>query len=154
VRLPKTAEPSILLIDRNPDKQRLRATVFRNCEIDVHTAGNLSDALRLCRIQRFELILLAPDHDSEEASLVCDELRKLSPKQRVGMFVGPPRYVREMGVRERQPIAGLTSSRRLHLVEPQPQRTQWSLLMERLLSDDAHICRPQGRLLARGTRAG
>lgn len=134
MRLPRCAEPSVLVIDRNPLKQQLRATVFRNCEIDVHTVSNLSDALRLCRIQRFDMIFLAPDHASAEASLVCDELRKVSPRQRVAMFIGPPRYVRELGVRERQPIGGQTSLRRPPLVELPAQRSLWSILMERLLA--------------------
>jgi hypothetical protein len=94
VRFPKTAEPTVLLIDRNPLKQQLRATVLRNCEIDVRTTDNLAEAQRLCRIQRYDMILLAADGDSD-AALISSELWKVSPRQRISLFVGPPKYLKE-----------------------------------------------------------
>jgi hypothetical protein len=77
LRFAKTAEPTVLLIDRNPLKQQLRATVLRNCEIDVRTTDNLAEAQRLCRIQRYDMILLAADGDSD-AALISSELWKVS----------------------------------------------------------------------------
>jgi hypothetical protein len=124
----------ILLIDRNSLKQQLRATVFRNCEIDVHTTDSVSDALRLCRLQPYDMVLLAADQHSGEASRICGELLKASPRQRIALLVGPPKYLLEIGFRKGQvPSDHVSSGRRLHLVEPQPQPTQWRVLMDRLL---------------------
>jgi hypothetical protein len=135
VRFPKTAEPTVLLIDRDPLKQQLRATVLRNCEIDVHTTDNLTEAQRLCRIRRYDMILLAADGDSD-ASLISGELWKVSPRQRIALFVGPPKYLQEMGGRQSQQSASQPNrfARRLHLVDPQPQATQWRAFLDRLLA--------------------
>lgn len=132
MRSSKTVEPRLLLIDRNSLKQQLRATVFRNCEIAVHTTDSLSDALRLCKIQRYDMVLLAADEDSE-ASLICSELRKAVPRQRIALLIGPPAYLREM--RAGEDGSGHRPTRptpRLKIVEL--QRTQWSALMDRLLA--------------------
>jgi hypothetical protein len=134
VRFPKTAEPTVLLIDRNPLKQQLRVTVLRNCEIDVHTTDNLTEAQRLCRIRRFDMILLAADGDSD-AALISSELWKVSPRQRISQFVGPPKYLQEIGVRQSQSASQPNRfARRLHLVNPQPQATQWRAFLDRLLA--------------------
>jgi hypothetical protein len=101
VRFPKTAEPTVLLIDPNPLKQQLRATVLRNCEIDVQTTDNLTEAQKLCRVQRYDMILLAADGDSD-AALISGELWKVSPRQRIALFVGPPKHLQEIGARQSQ----------------------------------------------------
>ena len=99
-------------------KQQLRATVFRNCEIDIHTANGVAEALRLCRVERYDMVLLAGDHDFGEVSLFCDELRKVAPRQRIAQLIGPPKYVWEMRVQQEQPSSGQPGpDRRLHLVE-------------------------------------
>jgi hypothetical protein len=134
VRFPKTAEPTVLLIDRNPLKQQLRATVLRTCEIDVRTTDNLAEAQRLCRIQRYDMILLAADGDSD-AALISSELWKVSPRQRISLFVGPPKYLKEIGARQSQSASPPNRfARRLHLVDPQPQATQWRAFLDRLLA--------------------
>jgi hypothetical protein len=118
---------------RDPLKQQLRATVFRNCEIDVRTVEGLEEAQRLCRVQQFDMVLLAGDHHSEEASLICDELRKVAPRQRVAVLVGPPKYLSEIGVQRRRPTCPrINSQRKLQLVEA-PQATQWQALFDRLI---------------------
>jgi len=135
MRVSKTPEPSVLLIDRDPLKQQLRAIVFRKSEIDVQTAGSLTDAVRLCRTYRYDMVLLAGDPDSQEASLICSELWKVAPRQRIAQLVGPPRYLREMGSGQGRPRYRQTPSvPKLRLVEPLPQRTHWSALMDRLLA--------------------
>ena len=57
----------ILLIDQNPTKQNLRATILRNYEIEVHTASSVADAASLSRTHAYDLILLAAREHSEEA---------------------------------------------------------------------------------------
>ena len=118
MRAEKTGDPRVLIIDRDSLKQKLRATVFRNCEIAVHAIDNHSEALRLCKTQRYALVLLGGN--SEEASLICAELHKISPRQRVALLVGPPAYLREIGTRRasagRAPISLLKT---LPIVEPE-----------------------------------
>jgi len=134
VRFRKTAEPTVLLIDRNPLKQQLRATVLRNCEIDVHATDHLTEAQTLCRIHRYDMILLAADGESD-AALISSELWKVSPRQRIALFVGPPKYLQEIGARQSQSASRPNSfDRRLHLVDPQPQATQWRALLDRVFA--------------------
>lgn len=133
MKLPKDPTPVVLLVDRNPLKQNLRATVFRNCEIDVHTTNGVVEAQHLCRVHRYDLVLLGADHDFGEASLFCEELRKLVPRQRVALLVGPPKYLQEMAVQQK-PRTPLRFNRRLRLVEPQSAPTQWNTLVRRLLA--------------------
>jgi hypothetical protein len=81
-RPPETPAPHVLINDSAYlSLPQLRTTVFRNCEIDVHTADSIADAQRLCRLRQFDMVLLAADHHSEEVSLICDELRKVAPRQ-------------------------------------------------------------------------
>jgi hypothetical protein len=134
VRFPKTAEPTVLLIDRNPLKQNLRATVLRNYEIDVRTTDNLTEAQRLCRIQRYDMILLATDGDAD-AALISSELWKVSPRQRISLFVGPPKYLQEIGAGRSQSASPANRfTRRLHLVDPQAQATQWHAFLDRVFA--------------------
>ena len=56
----------ILLIDQNHIKQNLRATILRNYEIEVHTAGNSKEASALWIRYSYDLVLLAAPENSEE----------------------------------------------------------------------------------------
>jgi CheY-like chemotaxis protein len=87
----------VLLIDQNPFKQNLRATVLRNYEIEVHTAANARDAESLWISNLYDLILLAAPVDSEEAIALPDQIRKNKPRQRIALLVGAPHYIREVG---------------------------------------------------------
>ncbi len=135
MRLTNTGQPTVLLIDRNPLKRQLRTTVFRNCDLHVRTASGVEEAQRLCRIHPYDMVLLSADPDSHEASLFCDELRRATPNQRIALLVGPPSYLREITVRKKQPSSQpCRPDRKLLLVEPQSQPTQWSALIRRLLA--------------------
>jgi len=87
----------ILLIDENPFKQDLRATILRNYEIEVHTAANLADAQHLWTNNLYDLILLAAAENSPEAMTLPIEIRRSRPRQRIGLLVGAPTYIREIG---------------------------------------------------------
>jgi len=87
----------ILLIDENPFKQNLRATILRNYEIEVHTASTLSDAQNLWISNLYDLVLLAAAENSPEAVALPAEIRKSKPRQRIGLLVGAPTYIREVG---------------------------------------------------------
>lgn len=132
--LQKTAKPSVLLIGADPLKQQLRATAFRNCEINVHTAVTLSDAIKLCSASRYDLVLIATSQHGEEPMLIYDELRKVAPRQRIAVFVGPPRYLRELdAVQGGSKSQGTNLVPRLRIVHSQPQGPRWSALIKRLL---------------------
>lgn len=73
---PKCNEPRVLLIDSDVLKQQLRALAFRNCEIEVHTACSIAEAERLVRVHAYDLVLLAAQEESYEATLLCAELKK------------------------------------------------------------------------------
>lgn len=87
---------SILLIDQNATKQNLRATIFRNYEIEVHTARSVADAASLSRTHAYDLVLLAAQENSEDADELCTRLRAIRPRQRIGLLVGPPAFVLEL----------------------------------------------------------
>lgn len=93
---------SILLIDQNATKQNLRATIFRNYEIEVHTASSVADAASLSRTHAYDLVLLAAQENSEDADELCTRLRAIRPRQRIGLLVGPPAFVQELGGRRKK----------------------------------------------------
>jgi CheY-like chemotaxis protein len=87
----------ILLVDQNRIKQNLRATILRNYEIEVHTANRLDDAGTLCARHLYDLVLLAAEENTVEALAVSARIREISPRQRIGLLVGPPAFVQELG---------------------------------------------------------
>jgi CheY-like chemotaxis protein len=87
----------ILLIDQNVAKQKLRATVLRNYEIEVHTASSIPDAASFWKTHCYDLVLLAAQENSEEALAVSAQIRAIHPRQRIGLLVGPPALVQELG---------------------------------------------------------
>jgi hypothetical protein len=96
--------------------------------------NNGPEAQRLCRIQRYDMILLAADGDPD-AARISRELWKVSPRQRIALFVGPPKYLQEIGARQSRSASQPNRfARRLHLVDAQPQATQWRAFLDRLLA--------------------
>jgi CheY-like chemotaxis protein len=87
----------VLLVDHNPEKQRLRATILRNHDLEVHVAASVGDAERLCISHVYDLILLAAAEDSAEALTLSRQIRKRKPRQRIALLVGAPTYIRELG---------------------------------------------------------
>jgi CheY-like chemotaxis protein len=92
----------ILLIDQNVTKQRLRATVLRKYEIEVHTASSITDASSFWKTQSYDLVLLAAPENSEDALAVSSQIRAIHPRQRIGLLVGPPAFVQELGGRRKK----------------------------------------------------
>lgn len=131
----KNDQRKVLLIDRDSLKQDLRALALRNCEVEVHTAGNINDASRLWTKYSYDLVLLAAEENSEEAALFCDELRKSKRRQRIALLVGAPQYVREVSSkRMASPLPDTRSTPRLVFNATQAQPTHWRVMIERLLA--------------------
>jgi CheY-like chemotaxis protein len=136
----------ILLIDQNPTKQTLRATTLRNYEIEVHTASNVTDAASLWRRHLYDLVLLAALENSEEAATVSAQIRKINPRQRIGLLVGPPVFVLELGgTREprRRKVAsirqvfpsGVVEDPSIPVPVPQPSALHWQEMVRKLVTD-------------------
>jgi CheY-like chemotaxis protein len=127
----------ILLIDHNATKQNLRATILRNYEIEVHTASSLADAASLWKTNSYDLVLLAAQEKSEEATALSTQMRAVNPRQRIGLLVGPPAFVRELG-RKRKKAESINpaspSPDADNLREP-ASSPQWQEMVRRLVSD-------------------
>lgn len=87
---------TILLIDQDPRKQKLRATVLRGLEIEVHTADSTEHAESLWRTGSYDLILVAAEEKEDESYLLSARIRLAKPEQRIALLVGPPTYIREL----------------------------------------------------------
>jgi CheY-like chemotaxis protein len=142
----------ILLIDQNHTKQNLRATILRNYEIEVHTASNLTDAAALWTRHFYNLVLLAASENADEAVAVTAQVRQVHPRQRIGLLVGPPVFIRELGGVRREPARRKASSigmvppgRELEsptvpVLIPQPSSPQasapqWQEMIRKLVTD-------------------
>lgn len=135
MRSPQSAKPSVLLIDTQGTQRQLRATVFRNREIDVHVAESLADALTLCGTKRYDMVLLPGRQSHEEHNWMCDALWKVTPRQRIAIFVGPPDYVRELvGDPHAQQGRRTRSVTQLRIVRSQPLQPDWGAFIRRLLA--------------------
>jgi response regulator RpfG family c-di-GMP phosphodiesterase len=107
----------VLLIDHDPRRQHLRAVALRTREVEVDSANDVNEALRLCSQRSYDLVLLAAEENSEQASLFSSELNKKSRRQR-----GKRRSV------DAQPTLAL-------VIRPTaPTRVAWQLMLDRLVS--------------------
>jgi CheY-like chemotaxis protein len=132
----------VLLIDHDTTKQTLRATILRNYEVEVHTAVSVADAASLSKMHAYDLVLLAAQLDSEEASWLSTQIRAIRPRQRIGLLVGPPDFIRELGgARKKARCTPRVSSGQavenhdevvLPSLTPSPQ---WQETIRRLVSD-------------------
>ena len=137
----------ILLIDQNHIKQNLRATILRNYEIEVHTASNLTDAAALWTRYLYNLVLLAAPENSEEAVTATAQVRQVHPRQRIGLLVGPPVFIRELGGVRREPARRKAHSIGIVLpspdlenptvpvLVPQASSPQWQEMIRKLVTD-------------------
>jgi len=123
----------VLLIDSDSRKQQLRAVALRNCEVEVHTASNISDAGSLWTRYSYDLVLFAAEEDSDEVILLCSELKRSKPRQRIALLVGAPQYVREVGRKGKNPQPADTApAPGVAIGATHAQRTQWQGTVELL----------------------
>ena len=87
---------TVLLIDQDTRKQKLRASVLRGFEIDVHAAGDMDRAEALWRSGNYDLVLVAAEDNADECYLLSARIRLAKPEQRIALLVGPPTYIREL----------------------------------------------------------
>jgi len=132
----------ILLIDHNRTKQELRATILRNYEIEVHTASTITEAATLWTTGSYDLVLVAAQEKSEEASAVTAQIRGIKPTQRIGLLVGPPTFVQELGGRRRKAASAVRSSpgrpiddSSAAISAPPTSPPQWQVMISKLVSN-------------------
>jgi CheY-like chemotaxis protein len=131
----------ILLIDQNRTKQELRATILRNYEVEVHTASSITEAATLWTNSAYDLVLLAAQESSEEALALTRQIRGINPRQRIGLLVGPPAFVQELGGRRRKAVsaANISPSRTVEdssIAGSEPHSPpQWQEMISKLVSD-------------------
>jgi len=127
----------VLLIDRNVRKQNLRASILRNYEIEVHAAGNIGEATSLWKSYSYDLVLLAAQENSEDATLFSEAIRQIKPRQRIALLVGPPGYIQEVGG-ARQKAASVAVSlptREEYRPIAGPAPPQWQETIRKLVTD-------------------
>lgn len=126
--------PKVLLIDRNSLKRQVRASVLRSYEVEVHTADSVADAGTLWNRCSYDLVLFAAQEHSEEVALLCGQLRKSKPKQRIALLVGAPHYVREIGKQHKEQSSAAAGATPLKIEGVPVQPTQWQGTVDQLLA--------------------
>lgn len=127
----------ILLLDHNSIKLNLRATVLRNYEIEVHTATGVKDAESFWNSYCYDLVLLDAQ-DSEEATKICAQIREKNPAQRIGLLVGPPAFVQELGaLRKKAKSVSRISPEKFDqpAISPNASTPQWQETVRKVVSD-------------------
>jgi len=126
--------PRVLLIDCNSLKRQVRASALRSYEIEVHTADSFADATYLWTRCSYDLVLFAAQEQEQEALLLCGELKKSRPKQRIALLVGAPQYVREIRDQGKEKTPTASGSAPLKIETNTPQPTQWQGTVDHLLA--------------------
>jgi len=131
----KKDQRKVLLIDGDSFKQQIRAVALRRSEVEVHAASNIADAGRLCRQNSYDLVLLAAEAGSEQATTLCQEVEKIRPQQRIALLVGAPDYVREVSrKRPRTRPSRPRLATRPAMDSPATQPTHWLVMLDRFLA--------------------
>ncbi len=127
----------ILLVDENARKQNLRANILRNYDVEVHTAESLIEAAPLWRTNTYDLILL-DGRSPEVADAVSAEIRESKPKQRIGVLVGPPKFIRELNgaPKKNNPVKVSIPAQMIPL--PVGAEPQWQLTVQKIVADWYH----------------
>jgi len=125
----------VLLVDDNVRKLKLRAAILRNHEVEVHTACGMTEAEPLWKTIPYDLVLLAMSENPELAATAAEQVRKAKPRQRVGLLVGPPAYIREITrSSEKQPKQD-SIAESVHAPAEIAPAQQWREMIHRILGD-------------------
>ncbi len=84
---------TVLLIDSDQRLREKRAGLLRRYGVKVVTADGVEVARGRLNGNTYHLVLIAPRENPEEAIQLQREIKRLHPAQRVGFFVGPPKYI-------------------------------------------------------------
>jgi CheY-like chemotaxis protein len=84
---------TVLLVDGQQQPREIRTRSLRRYGLTVYTATTIEEARVHLRMNSFDLVLLAPRDNPEDAIAFRREIRQQNPTQRVAFLVGPPRYL-------------------------------------------------------------
>ena len=84
---------TVLLLDGNQNLAEARARRLQAYGIAVHIADTVGEARARLRERPYDLVLVAPRENPEEAIQLHREIKRLHPTQKVAFCVGPPKYL-------------------------------------------------------------
>ena len=84
---------TVLLVDSNQNLAEARARRLQSYGVTVHTALTVEAARARLEGNEYDLVLIAPRENPEEAIRLEREIKRLHPAQRVAFCVGPPKYI-------------------------------------------------------------
>jgi|SRR5208337_2897337 len=133
---------TVLLIDPDTRKQKLRATILRGLEVEVHAAESMERAESLWKSWSYDLILVAAEENADESYLLSARIRLAKPEQRIALLVGPPVYIRELpgAAKSARRQHEVRSNKRILLPSPRlgvnPEMpAQWQQTVQKVLAD-------------------
>ena len=96
----------VLLIDREPERRKVRISALKNNGYRVFPALDLQQARQRCKPGTYDLIVVNAGEHPEMALEFCESIRKDDPKQAVLLMVGaivrlPPRDYMVSDIKER-----------------------------------------------------
>ena len=104
---------TVLLIDSDQRLRGMRAGLLRRYGVKVVTADGIDTARAHLTGNTYDLVLVAPREKPDEAIQLQQEIKRLHPQQRVGFFVGPPKYISFTYGQNQKPPASSASAKKL-----------------------------------------
>jgi CheY-like chemotaxis protein len=133
---------TVLLIDQNTRKQKLRATVLRGFEIEVHAAESMERAESLWKSGTYDLILVAAEEKVDESYFLSARIRLEKPEQRIALLVGPPAYIRELpgAAKPARQRREARTAKPILMLQPKPTvepdtAVHWQQTIQKVVSD-------------------
>jgi CheY-like chemotaxis protein len=83
----------VLLIDTSHAKRDLRAEVLRKLGIDVDSAADIVEARVWWKPALYDLVLINMEKGMGQRDKFCDDVRSVTPPQRLAFLVGRPEYL-------------------------------------------------------------
>ena len=81
------------LVDTSQAKRELRAEVMRKLGMDADRAADIAEAHSWWRAALYDLVLIHMEKGRSQRYKVCDDVRSVTPSQRLALLVGQPEYL-------------------------------------------------------------
>lgn len=83
----------VLLVDTSQAKRELRAEIMRKLGMDVDCAADIAEAHSWWRAALYDLVLIHMEKGRGQRYKFCDDVRSMTPPQRLALLVGQPEYL-------------------------------------------------------------
>jgi CheY-like chemotaxis protein len=83
----------VLLVDTSAHKRSLRAEIMRKLGMDVDCAADISEARSWWKADFYDLVLINMEKGNGHRDQFCEDVRRMSPVQRLAFLVGKPEYI-------------------------------------------------------------